>query len=161
MMRSKVATFCLLGLVALGAANSQAAESTLQVSEPIVRAMPAVAPASAAFFTLHNGSDRTRTLVAAHSSAAKKVELHTHTRKGDVMMMRPVPQIEIPAGETVVFQPGGLHVMLIGLNKALVDGEQVDLALEFADGERIELSVPVGTPPMPQQGEHHHGHHMH
>jgi copper(I)-binding protein len=160
-MRSKAVALCLSALLGLATAAVQAAESTIQVTDPMARAMPAVAPASAAFFTLHNGSDRMRTLVAAHSSAAKKVELHTHTRQGEVMMMRPVPQIEIPAGETVVFQPGGLHVMLIGLNQALVEGDQIDLALEFADGERLELTVPVGNPAMPQHGEHHHGHHMH
>jgi len=160
-MRSKTAVVCLFSLLGLWAASGQAAESTVQVSEPMARAMPAVAPTSAIFFTLHNNADHMRTLVAAHSPVAKSVELHTHTRKGDVMMMRPVPQVEIRAGETVVFQPGGLHVMLIGLNQALVEGEQIDLTLEFADGERIDLKVPVGNPGMPGMGDEHHHHHMH
>lgn len=158
-MRSKTLA-CLFTLAALLSGHVQAAEQQVQISEPIARAMPAVAPTSAVFLTVHNTGTRDRVLVGASSSAARQVELHTHSMQDGVMAMRRVPQVELPAGGTVVFQPGGLHIMLIGLNHALEDGKQIDLTLEFADGESLSLQVPVGQPGMGGQGHEHH-HQMH
>lgn len=146
---------CLFGLAALWATAGHAAGPELQISNPIARAMPAVAPTSAIFLTLHNGSERDRLLTGASSSAARNVELHTHSMRDGMMAMRRVPQVEIPAGQSVTFQPGGLHIMLIGLNHALEDGQRIDLTLEFADGQRQSLQVPVGQPGAAHQ------HHMH
>ena len=54
-------------------------------------------------------------LIAASAPVSKTVELHTMQMDGDVMRMRQIPAIEIPAGQTVELKPGGLHVMFIGL----------------------------------------------
>lgn len=153
---------CLLGLITVWGANAQAAEDGIQVSDAIARAMPAVAPTSAVFLTLHNDGDRDRALVGASSSAARNVELHTHTMSDGMMAMRRVPQVDIPAGQSVAFKPGGLHIMLIGLNHALEDGQQIDLTLEFADGQTMQLQVPVGQPGMGggMGGMDHQHHHM-
>ena len=148
-------TVIMFSLFGLWASATQAADQTLQVTDAMARAMPEVAPTSAVFFTIHNGSDHPRVLVAAQSSAARSVELHTHTMHEGMMAMRRVPQIEIPAGQSVVFQPGGLHVMLIGLKHSLEMGQQIDLTLEFADGEKLNLMVPVGNPGMGGQGHDH------
>jgi len=159
-MRNTV-ILCLFSLFGLWAGASQAADPTLVVTDPMARAMPAVAPTSAVFFTLHNNTDRARVLVGAHSTAAKQVELHTHTMQDGMMAMRRVETIDVPAGGTVVFQPGGLHVMLIGLNHALEMGQRIDLTLEFADGGQMKLDVPVGNPGMGGQGMGQHNMHQH
>jgi copper(I)-binding protein len=97
----------------------------------------------AGFLAISNRGAAADRLVAASSPVARVTELHTHVRDGEVMRMRPVEEVEIPAGQTVTLQPGGLHLMLIGLNQPLRQGEAVPLTLRFARaGEvRVELVV--------------------
>jgi hypothetical protein len=97
----------------------------------------------AAFVTLVNRSDTDDRLVAAKSDVSPRAELHTHLMDGNVMRMRPVDAIPVPAGETVMLKPGGLHVMFIGLNKKLVEGESFPLTLVFEKAGEIEVTVPI------------------
>lgn len=129
-------------MAALCMSTSFAFAADISVEQPFARATPPGQPNSAAFMQLTNHGEATA-LVAADSSAAQTVELHTHTHEDGVMRMRKVDQIDLPAGETTVLQPGGLHVMLIGLEQPLQEGSQIDLTLEFADGTRQQLEVPV------------------
>jgi copper(I)-binding protein len=85
----------------------------------------------AAFMTLRNRGGQADRLVSASVPIARTVELHTHIRDGDVMRMRPVADIPVPAGQTVRLRPGGLHVMLIGLTEPLRQGATVPLTLRF------------------------------
>lgn len=107
------------------------------------RAMPPGAPNTGAFMTLHNGGQSEIRLVSARADVSRKVELHTHLEEDGMMKMRRVPEIVIPAGADVVLQPGGLHVMFIGLTSALPEGHTFPLTLDFADGSSLELVVPV------------------
>lgn len=121
---------------------------TVHVMDARARAMPPGSPNSAIFMTLHNGGDSATALVGAESSAAATVELHTHVAvtegpEAGTMQMRRVPQIDLAAQGQVVLEPGGLHLMLIGLTRDLVVGQQLDLALVYADGSRASLSVPI------------------
>lgn len=115
---------------------------------------------SASFMTLNNSEAKAVALVAGNSSAAKVVELHNHINEDGVMKMRQVEQIEIPASGTVTLQPGGYHVMLIGLNKDLMEGDNIDLNLEFSDGSQQSLTVPVKKV-MGGMKHHNHGHKHH
>jgi copper(I)-binding protein len=97
----------------------------------------------AAYMTLRNtGRDADRLLVAS-TPVARTVELHTHVRDGEVMRMRPVADIPIPAGQTVRLRPGGLHVMLIGLKEPLRQGTTVPLTLRFerAGETTVQLEI--------------------
>ena len=111
-----------------------------RVAGPSVRRICAI---SARVGQLSNGSGEETALVAAESSVAETVELHNHVADGGMMRMRRVERIDLAAGETVTFQPGGLHVMLIGLTRQLEPGQQVDLTLIFADGSRKQIEAPV------------------
>lgn len=114
----------------------------LVVQEPRIRMMPPGAPNTGAFMTLKNpGPDSA--LVAAHADISRAVELHTHVSEGGVMRMRQVPEIALPSGEPVVLEPGGLHVMFIGLKAPLSEGQQVPVRLELADGSSVEVIIPV------------------
>ncbi len=144
-------------LLALAAPLAHAA---VTVSDTVVRAMPKVAPASAAFLTLHNSGGAPVALVGGATPAARSVELHTHTMKDGMMAMRRVDSVTIPAGESVVFQPGGLHIMLIGLQRDLVAGQQIPLTLNFDDGSVVDLEAPIGNPSAGKSGDHAH-HQMH
>lgn len=131
----------------------------LVIDHPFARASasPAVT-AGAAYFKIMNEGDDDR-LISASTPMAARVELHTHEMTADVMRMREVPGgIELPEGETVVFKPGGLHVMLLGLTAPLVEGESFPLTLTFEQAGTVEVVVMVEGP---QAGAHKHGDHDH
>ena len=142
----KRSAMVLLGLVLFGASGLVSAESVadqIQVNKPYVRAVPPGQPNSASFMSLHNGDSRDHALVGAESPVAKVVELHTHTMKDGMMRMRPVDRVDLPAGKKVSLQPGGLHVMLIGLKQKLQPGEEIPITLVFEDGSKAMVSAPV------------------
>ena len=130
-------------LSGVGLAQAQSVAEQVKVKDPYVRAVPPGQPNSASFMALHNGDSQAHALVAAQSPAAKVVELHTHTLVDGMMQMRPVAKIELPAGATTSLKPGGLHLMLIGLQQQLVPNERVPLTLVFEDGSKAELNVQV------------------
>lgn len=104
---------------------------------------------SAAFMRLRNDSDTPLLLMSASSPVSGVTELHTTQMENDVMRMIPITDgIELPAGEWVNFQPGGLHVMLLDLQRDLVPGDAVPLTLTFESGEEITLVIPVYEPDM-------------
>ena len=98
-------------------------------------------------------------LVGASTPVAAMAELHQMKMEGDVMRMRPLPTLALPAGQAVELQPGGNHIMLMGLTKALKAGDKVALALRFkgADGQVFTqwASVPVLLPSQAPQPRPH------
>jgi len=88
-------------------------------------------------------AERPMSVVGGASPAAERVELHTMSMQEGVMVMRRVPEIRLPAGQTVQLKPGGLHVMLIGLKGPLQEGQTVPLTLQVRDagGKTGEFAV--------------------
>lgn len=117
------------------------AQSPITVEAPWTRAAGAGGQ-GAGFVTIRNAGTADR-LLSASTPAAGRTELHTMIRDGDIMRMRQVDAIALPAGGTVALAPGGLHIMLIGLTRPLAVGEQVPLTLVFerAGTLTVELSV--------------------
>jgi hypothetical protein len=98
----------------------------------------------AVYMTLKNEGSDDDALVAAETDVARAVELHQTTiGEGDVMKMQPVPTIPIPAGGSVKLEPGGLHVMLIGLQKELAMGDKINLTLKFEKAEPVTIEAEV------------------
>lgn len=122
--------------------TSYAADS-VTVMNPYARAVPAGQPNSAAFMMLKNTTNQDRAVINARSTASKVVELHTHKKEGGMMRMRQVEKIVIKANSKTVLKPGGLHIMFIGLQKQFKAGNTVDMELEFDNGEKIKLTIPV------------------
>lgn len=120
-----------------------AAADKVQVEGAFVRAVPPGSANSAAFMKLTNTDSAAHALTAAQGSVSKVMELHTHTESGGMMKMRRVERIELPVGEQVSLQPGGLHLMLIGLGADLKEGQEVEVSLTFEDGSTLPLSLPV------------------
>jgi len=133
----------LLLCAAWGSVQAETAAKSIAVSDAYVRAVPPGQPNSAAFMALSNRSAADHALVEVRSDVAQAVELHTHSMKDGMMQMRRVAQIDVPAGGETRLQPGGLHVMLIGLQRDLQPAEAVSLQFEFEDGSLLELSAPV------------------
>lgn len=97
----------------------------------------------AVYLTIRNTGSAPDRLVKASSAVARAVELHTVIKEGDVMQMRPVEAIEIPAGGGVELKPGGFHIMLIGVTQALKPGDQIDLTLQFEHGGTQSVQAEV------------------
>lgn len=119
------------------------ASMDIMTHHPYARATPPTAVNSAVFVSLMNHSDTGRVLVSATTPAAGKVELHDVIKEGDVMKMRQVNSIEIPANQTVELKPGSLHIMLFDLTEPLVEGSNIDVELTFANGDKQTMQAPV------------------
>jgi copper(I)-binding protein len=115
----------------------------ITVTDARARAMPPGTPNSGAFMTFHNGGSAEARVVAGKADVSATVELHTHVMEDGMMKMRQIPEIVLPPGEDVALQPGGLHVMFIGLTGPLEEGSSFPLTLEFADGSSTVVDVPV------------------
>lgn len=96
-------------------------------------------------------------LVAAASPVAGTVEIHEMRMEGDVMRMRAITGLDLPAGKTVELRPGGYHVMLMGLKKPLNDGETVPITLtvETRDGTRTTIALEAQVRGVTGQGGGH------
>lgn len=88
-------------------------------------------------------------LVSASSPVAGIVEVHEMKMNGDVMQMRAVARLDLPAGKAVALSPGGLHIMLLDLKAALPKDVTVPLTLVFKDAKgvqhKVKLEIPVAT----------------
>jgi copper(I)-binding protein len=98
---------------------------------------------SAVYFTLDNPASEDDVLLEAEGSVAERVELHLSKMEEGVMKMQQQESIPVPAESTVEFAPGGLHVMLIGLEDELKVGDSFPLTLRFQNVGEIRLEIPV------------------
>jgi periplasmic copper chaperone A len=86
-------------------------------------------------------------LLSGSTPLAERFELHMMAMKGDVMEMRQVDAIELPAGKTVRLEPGGLHVMFIGLKTPLQTGSRVPVTLKFEKAGDVKVEFDVAPRP--------------
>ena len=125
------------------AAGAVSAQTT--VKDAWVRSTVEPQKATGAFMKIT--SVRGGKLVGVQTPAARVAEVHEMTMQGDVMAMRAIESLELPAGKSVELKPGGHHLMLMGLQQPLKVGESMPLTLvvEGKDGKRetLELKVPV------------------
>lgn len=119
------------------------AKQAVNVSDAYVRAPVAQRDVTAAFMTIDNGGQADIKLQSASSPAAERVELHQHTHSDGMMRMRQVESIDIPARQTLALEPGGYHMMLIGVAPGLRDQDNVELTLNFSNGETLTVTAPV------------------
>jgi copper(I)-binding protein len=116
----------------------------LEISNAWARATPAKAENGVAYLTIRSPTpDR---LVSVSSPVAKKAELHTMSMEGMVMKMRPLAGLDIAAGQSVTLKPGGEHIMLLGLNGPLREGQSFPLTLTFEKAGTREVTVAVEKP---------------
>ncbi len=116
----------------------------LALTDPYVRAAPA-GGVSAMFARIENGTAGPDTLVAARTEAAGRVEIHQTRQSADGLSeMAPVEGgLPVPAGGAVALEPGGLHVMLLDLQRDLAVGDTVEVALTFSERGPMAVRVPV------------------
>lgn len=85
-------------------------------------------------------------LVGVSSPAAGAAEVHEMKVEKDVMKMRSVPELDLPAGQTVSLKPGGYHVMLLDLKAPLVKDSSVPVTLRFKNAKGVESKLDLVLP---------------
>ncbi|MEJ2176634.1 MAG: copper chaperone PCu(A)C [Gammaproteobacteria bacterium] len=116
----------------------------LTVVDPWSRPLPEVSVNGAAYMGIHNQGTKPDRIIGAVSEIAEKVEIHNHINQDGLMKMVHLEQgAELPPGEMVMFQPGGLHVMLLGLTSPLKDGLEYKLTLLFEVAGELKVVVRV------------------
>jgi len=129
----------LLAGVAL--AQTDAPQSQVQVKDAWARATPGKAENGAAYLTIVSpAADR---LTALSTPVANKAELHSMITEGGIMKMRDLPALDLTPGEPATLKPGGIHIMLMGLNRPLAAGESFPLTLSFEKAGKREVTVAV------------------
>ncbi|MEB3285252.1 MAG: copper chaperone PCu(A)C [Candidatus Sericytochromatia bacterium] len=127
-----------------------------------VREAPPQAEAMAGYMTLRNGGKEALKLLSAQSPQFKTVELHEVVTIDGMARMQEVKELLLPAGGTLVFEPGSTHIMLIGPKKSMAAGDKVSLTLRFSNGREIKSTLPVKARQASSHDHHeHHDHHHH
>ena len=134
-------------VAALGGGTAIAQTAPVQVEGAWARASVPGQKGTGAFMRLT--SKESLRLVRAESPAAGVTEVHEMKMEGDIMKMRAVPALELPAGKTVELKPGGYHVMLMDLKGPVAKDSVLPITLVFEDAKgvqsKLNLSLPVGT----------------
>jgi len=123
-----------------------AAQAEVSVLEAWSRATPPGHPAGGAYFRLVNDSDRGDRVVGVRTDRAPRVELHRTIEEGGNARMVHTPEIPVAANSELIFEPGGRHVMLMGLTEALTEGETYEIVLELERAGEIPVTVEVRAP---------------
>lgn len=130
----------------------------LVVSQAWARATPPGAKTGVVYMTLHNHGAMDLRLTALETPNATNAQLHmtTFDEKG-VMSMSHQAELLLRVGETVELSPSGMHVMLMGLNGALREGENVSLKLVFGDdviAQVIDVPIKRRAPSLHKNHDH-------
>ena len=115
----------------------------LTISHPWARATAASAKAGALYLTVANKGAEADRLLGISTEVAARCELHLSETAGDVMTMRMVEKVEVPAGGTATFAPKGAHVMLMGLKAPLKKGTSFPAVLHFEKAGEVTVEVTV------------------
>lgn len=160
MARRTAFLLLLAGLLAAPALAHDYRLGSLTIDHPWARATAASARTGAVYLTVVNHGQAPDRLVGVETPAAERAELHSHQMDGGVMRMRPVQAIEVSPGDPAVLQPGGNHVMLVGLKAPLNAGTRFPLRLSFERAGNVEVEVQVESARTrePAPPAHGHGH---
>ena len=146
-MKSKVlATICTAISIAFsGAAMAQnAVVGSIKVENAYTRATAPGQQVAGGFLKIENKGVADQ-LLSASSPIAGEVQLHEMAMEGNVMRMRQVKDIPVPANGAVELKPGGLHLMFMSIKAPLAAGETIPVKLKFAKAGEVEVKMPVNA----------------
>jgi periplasmic copper chaperone A len=133
-------TGLLVAATVMVAACQPTGEAT--VDHAWVRLAAVAGSPSAAYFTLHGGA-KDETLVAIETPDAVRTEMHESKMQGGMSSMAPLKLVALRAGDTVTFAPGGRHVMLFGLNPAVLASGTTTLTFTLGSGRTLTAKAKV------------------
>lgn len=147
-----LATVLLSAAIAFSTTITAAAQEAAQevvvgelvIEEPWARATPAGARVGAGYMVIRNAGEAADRLVAGNATFAGRVEIHEMAVQDGVMRMRELDGgLEVPAGGSVVLEPGGYHIMFMQLDEPLVEGDRRAIVLDFENAGEVELTFKV------------------
>ena len=134
--------FCFFIVILLMFTASAQAQRIL-VKDAWIRGIPPSAKTTAAFMTIKNTGPVEMIIKSAASEIAESVQIHTMEQVGEIMKMKEVGELRVPANGQTVLAPKGYHIMLIGLLGPINEGETIPLSLNFADGTIVNVDAVV------------------
>ena len=152
-MKSKVLVtmFSVMGIAFSGATYAQnASVGAIKIENAYTRATAPGQQVAGGFLKIENKGAADQ-LISASSPVAGEVQLHEMAMEGNVMKMRQVKDITVPANGAVELKPGGLHIMFMKIKAPLAAGETVPVKLKFAKAGEVELKFPVNATTMPMK----------
>ena len=126
--------FLLIPLVLLGMGCREQTPVSLTIKNARVRQNIPPQRITAAYVSIHNRGPA-NALISASTPVAEIAEIHVMTTDGNMMRMKKIDRLPIPANGSATLQPGGNHLMLIGLKRDLAPGDSLALTLAFANGQ--------------------------
>ncbi len=147
----------LLAAAAFALVSTTALASDIMIKDPYARASGPTAISGAAFMGIMNHSETEDRLIAARSDIAERIEIHTHIEdsNGVMRMVEVKDGIVIPADGMAMLERGGDHVMFMGLNRSLTQGDEVIVTLVFENAGEVEVTIPVDLERKPTHGHSH------
>ena len=145
-----LATVVGFGLVATAQAQN-AKVGGVQIENAYTRATVPGQQVAGGFMKIENKGAADQ-LISASSPVSGEVQLHEMAMEGNVMKMRQVKDIPVPAGGAVELKPGGLHLMFMNIKAPLAAGETVPVKLKFAKAGEVEVKMPVNAMGNPGAG---------
>lgn len=154
----------ILALFLLLAAPASAHDMThegIMIDHPIMHPQLGNPTMTVGYMRLVNKGGEADRLLAVRAKIADRIELHTHEMDGDIMRMRRVEAVEIPAGGELVFKPGSYHLMIFGLKDRLIVGDEIPVELEFERAGAVTAPFWVESRGEPTPMKHKNGHKDH
>lgn len=152
-------TLTAASLAALFALPALACDG-FEVHDAYARTSTAMSQTGAAFMVIHNHGETDCHITGARSEIAARTELHTHSEdaQGVMRMIHVEEGFPLPVDGEVILERGGHHVMFMGLNQALAQGDVVEVTFTFADGAEKTVDVTVDLERAATGHGHSHGH---
>ncbi len=135
-------TALLLGGTYLSGCTTSGSSDTggITITDPVVGAVPA--DSAALYMTIDNSGDDDA-IVAASCDCSAKATLHTTTDNNGIAIMESTDEVDVPSGKSIVFKPGGLHIMLEDLSAPLEAGSHIEVEIDFEHAAPQTVDVPV------------------
>ena len=147
MKHNTLLTALLLAVMTFGLTSMTQAQNakvgSMQIENAYTRATVPGQQVAGGFMKIENKGNGADQLVSASSPVAGEMQLHTMAMDGNVMRMREVKTIDVPANGSVELKPGGLHLMFMDIKTPLKAGEAVPVTLKFQKAGEVEIKVPV------------------
>lgn len=155
-MKGIISVSCFVALTAF--CSSAFASDFIMIQNAWIRSVPSNVKAMAAYMTITNTSNETRKLTAVSCKLFSKVEIHRTVMHEGITKMVLQKELIIPAGKSVSLEPGGYHLMLIDLEAVPREGDEVEMELQFDDGQTLRIKIPVRfkSPEVNTIDMHHH-----
>lgn len=139
-MKKLMIIFAVIAVCLTIFAVSQKSTQHLYVENPYIRAAAPGQDRTAGFFTLINPTQTDCTLISASADFANRVEFHDHQYVNNMVMMRPVDNIKVPASAEVALAPGGLHLMLFDVQTS---AESTQISIQTDQCGILNFSAPI------------------